>query len=52
MNIFDVWIESWTTTDLYIFGAAGVLTFLFVFVRPIVNERRRSALEENGSTDH
>jgi hypothetical protein len=44
MSIFDVWLESWTMTDLAIFGAAGLVVVLVVFVRPLF--ARRSSTEE------
>lgn len=49
MSIFDVWLESWTTTDLVIFGTAGLIVILVVFVRPILASRRSTdAGSENG----
>ena len=48
MSIFDVWLESWTMTDLWVFGTAGLLVLLVVFLRPILASRR-SADTENGS---
>jgi hypothetical protein len=50
LSIFDVWIQSWTMTDLMVFGTAGLVVVLIVFVRPILASRRsRDAGSENGT---
>ncbi len=54
VSIFDVWLESWTTTDLIVFGTASLVIIAVVFVRAILASRRSAeeptgASSENGS---
>lgn len=50
MSIFEVWLQSWTMTDLVVFGSAGLVVILLVFVRPILSSwRSTDAGPENGA---
>ena len=48
-SIFDVWLDSWTMTDLWVFGTAALAVIFVVFLRPMLASRHSADTRaENG----
>ncbi|HXV60264.1 MAG TPA: hypothetical protein VEK15_06185 [Vicinamibacteria bacterium] len=52
MNVFEVWLESWTMTDSIFFGTVGLVIIAVVFLRPLLASRRDAGPPQRASSDN